>query len=223
MHSEVRAWWNERRIMWYKRAAEHCSFHSELASILSKSIEKNLSIAELGCGLGYFSNEMAKLGYDIKGFDIDPEAIDFAKDSFGSSLFEKRDCLTSSIKRDVAICIFFGKITRDDNFEKLSSVARDKLIYVTGGGSERHISTSEIDSFLESKGITPNKTEVTIPFPQPLLDEKECEEFLSTYYSGEIRDLKRKSIRKTDDERYKYILENNKKLTIYSIQTGGNR
>ena len=222
MCSKVMPWWNEEKILWYKRAAECSSFHKILASCISKHIDISDSIAELGCGLGYFSDEIDSRGYHINGYDIDSNAIFFARKNFKKDIFDVKDCFSQDISADVAICIFFGKITRDDNYTKLSRIANKKLIYVTGGGSERHIPTVEIDEFLSSNNIKSRKEEITIPFHQPFIDKDESERFLKTYYKGNILEEKRNMVLPCDDERYKYILQNNKKLTIYIIEKGGN-
>lgn len=222
MCSQVSKWWNDDRIMWYKRAAENSSFHKSISSYISRYITSDESIAELGCGLGYFTNEMDMRGYQINGYDIDNDAISFARNNFKKNIYTLKDCFSSDISADIAICIFFGKITHNDNFEKLSNIARKKLIYITGGGSERHIPTCEIDTFLKDRNTEFEKEETTIPFHQPFIDLDEAEQFLSTYYKGTSLEGKRRMIHPTEDERYRYILENNKKLTIYIIQKGGN-
>ena len=47
--------------------------------------KKRLDILEVGCGYGYLSYAMSKLGHNVTGIDISKNAIKFAKSNFGGN------------------------------------------------------------------------------------------------------------------------------------------
>ncbi len=217
-------WWNDERISWYERASEYSQFHSILASILSQSIRKKDKVIEAGSGLGYLTNALYTKGIkNIKGYDIDEKAIAFASSHFDSNLFELKDIFTENEMCDVLVCVFFGKLSRNNNFESFSRIARRKIIYVTGGGSARHVPPEEIMDYLDSVDADYTIRPMTIPFNQPFVDEEEAELFLQSYYKDDIRNEKRKCLRLCPIPGYPIMLKNKKDITIFEIEMGDNK
>lgn len=223
MRSEITPWWDSRKIMWYNRAASHSNFHKTLSDELSKLIDIKESIIESGCGLGYISEELYKRGYKITAYDSDKTAIESARERSGLDIYSIADCFNLQLSADTLLTVFFGKITDEDNFDRLTRNIKKQFLYVTGGGAARHTTTANIEDFLKSRSIPFNKTKAIIPFHQPLKDETEAEDFLDTYYKGELKEIKRRSLKNCNDTLYSLLLENNKEITIFDIKTGGSK
>lgn len=67
--------WNEQTIRWFSKAAKMNSFHSELAQELLPYINKDGSLFDLGCGLGFLSTELAPCVKEVTAVDISADAI----------------------------------------------------------------------------------------------------------------------------------------------------
>lgn len=217
MSSNIKLWWNNEKISWYIRAANRSDFHKSIICAISEFIPKSESIADLGCGLGYLTNEFATEGYSIYGYDIDERAINKATEIHKRDIFKKCDCYTLDNVADNSIALFFGKLTEDKNYEILLRTSRKRLIYITGGGSKRRTSDDEIKRFLDSKGAVYRKKEITLSFDQPLIDKREADKFLVAYYTGTVLEYKKMMIEPYSDNEFHLILRNKKEITIYEI------
>lgn len=218
MSSEIRRWWNDARIQWYVRAAEYTDFHLKLAKELCKIIPAESSVAEYGCGLGYLAYELYKLGYNITAYDIDADAIKKAKERTDLSIYAERDCYELNSSFDYAIAMFFGRITEPGNIERLMRPVRHGLIYITGGGSARHTAPSLVSEFLNGRKLSFSVRELDLEFSQPLKSSEEASAFLKTYYrNDELLKNKASNLKPYGRDGFEYILENRKKLTIYTI------
>ena len=47
--------------------------------MLSSHLEPGMRVLELGCGTGYFTRELARLGADVIAIDVSPELLEIAK------------------------------------------------------------------------------------------------------------------------------------------------
>ena len=219
MSSEIKRWWNEDKIQWYERAAEHTDFHSRLAKELSSIIPAKSSIAEYGCGLGYLAYELYKLGYNVNAYDIDADAIKIAKERTNTDIYTESDCYELSSSSDYAIAMFFGRITEPGNIERLMKPVRHGLIYITRGGSARHTDPSLVSEFLNGRKLSFNIRELELEFSQPLENSEDASAFLKTYYRDEeLRKDKMSHLKPYGKHGFEYIMENRKKLTIYTIR-----
>jgi 2-polyprenyl-3-methyl-5-hydroxy-6-metoxy-1,4-benzoquinol methylase len=51
--------------------------------------KSKLKILEIGCGYGYLTYALRKLGHEVIGIDISKTAIEFAKNNFGGKFYER--------------------------------------------------------------------------------------------------------------------------------------
>ena len=221
MSLEVKPWWNENRIKWYERASKCSDFHKKLTKAIESMISKDDTILELGCGLGYCTELLYKDGFCISAYDIDASVIEEARMRSGLDIFRQGDSYKLDDNANTLLLVFFGKITKGNNFDIFSKLAKKTIIYVTGGGSLRHTSEKEVEEFLRGRRLRYEKQVQTIAFHQPLEDEIEVEEYLCSYYEGQTLEEKREKIKRLKSARYKYILENNKKIAIFKIDVEG--
>jgi len=100
----------EKQIKWYENKNLFCTFRLKNVFYLSKP-KKNEKVLDLGCGVGTFSLEAARLGANVVGIDTSPVAIKVAK------LAAKRHHLQKNIKYRL------GKITKlsfkSNSFDKV--------------------------------------------------------------------------------------------------------
>ena len=47
--------------------------------MLSSHLEHGMRVLEVGCGTGYFTRELARLGPDVTAIDVSPELLEIAK------------------------------------------------------------------------------------------------------------------------------------------------
>ena len=84
------AWWTEKRIAFYERAQEASPFTSQLADLIEPCLTG--SGAELGCGLGFMTEELRRRGHVVTGYDTDPLALAYARSHVPLSSFSGEDC-----------------------------------------------------------------------------------------------------------------------------------
>ena len=225
MHTGMK-WWDARRIEWYRRAAGRSHYHRALAEALKKLLHKDERILELGCGLGYATELLAKDGFMITGTDADGEAIAEARRRSGMDIFRTLDALSSPLpESDVLLLLLFGRIAEERNLESyLGSTGR--MVYAVsehrgqrddlrkkGGEPER------TEAYLRSiDGITFSAIPFCASFDQPLRSMDEAEEYIEAMYGREKTPLYMEYIREDHDGEYPYIFPNMKHLTIFGIE-----
>ena len=185
------SWWNASRVMFYSRAAEHCDFHRRLCDMLVPFFEGHDDIVELGCGLGYMTEELCSRGYDARGYDEDRTAVDFATTRFPLSTFARKDCYRLGEEADVALAVFFGRIGQDDSLDALLSACRRRLVYVCNEHCQwdrcTWKATSRVRDVLDARGVAYTCTTGHLRFDQLLEDEAELDAFIRENYESRGR------------------------------------
>lgn len=210
-------WWNEDRIRWYKAAVSYSNFPKLLASEIAQSLNKNEKIIELGCGLGYISEELYKMGFDIKGYDIDSLAINEAKKRSGLDIFHEADCTRTIPNGDTLIAIFFGHFKDKEYLSNVLNATRHKLIIISNlhtGLDFETKKTSDIEDNLKDLKFKYTSNTLSIPFPQPFENYDDAIKFVESYYKSEF---KTKILEKIHGKGDLYLLENNKNIVIRHI------
>jgi 2-polyprenyl-6-hydroxyphenyl methylase/3-demethylubiquinone-9 3-methyltransferase len=59
-----------------------------LGEIRALGADRPLRILDLGCGNGYVSAELARLGHDVLGVDVSPDGIEIARRAYPAARFE---------------------------------------------------------------------------------------------------------------------------------------
>lgn len=96
---------------WFQTVKELGASDKLIAIHLMKKL-KVKRVMELGCGLGYFTNEIAKTGAHVLGIDISPTAIRKARAKFPHCHFRVADVLDYEIYRSfLPDLIVFSEIT----------------------------------------------------------------------------------------------------------------
>ncbi len=185
------SWWNASRVMFYSRAAEHCDFHRRLCDMLVPFFEGYDDIVELGCGLGYMTEELCRRGYVVRGYDEDRTAVDFATGRFPRCTFARKDCYRLGEEADVALAVFFGRIGQDDSLDALLSACRRRLVYVCNEHCQwdrcTWKATSRVRDVLDARGVAYACTTGHLRFDQLLEDEAELDAFIRENYESRGR------------------------------------
>lgn len=221
----VRPWWTTQKIDWYVRASMCSDFHEKLACEIAERIPKDKSILEVGCGLGYITAQLAKMGYDVCGIDNDEKAIKRAhelheglpRQSGSKGLFALEDYRTSHRRADVVLAAFCGRIEEEGlgTFERL---ATERIIYIVSQHKSNNLKrdrTAEICTYLEKSGHHFTFKELSLRFDQPFTSQEEAAIFLELQ-QGNVN-LPVKKNEGAGKDQYPYVFENEKKMSIFVI------
>lgn len=221
-HSCTGGWWTPQKLEWYERAAQCSDFHERLAAEVASLIPRGKSILEVGCGLGYMTRALASMGYDVFGIDNDAAAIDKALELSCTADEEAprlamEDYRTSQRKADVVLSVFCGRIDEEGigYFERL---AGERIIYIVSKhrfNNLRQDRSPGICRYLEQSGHRFSHKELTLRFDQPLLSLEEASLFFGIQHGNE--ELKATP----SDGPYPYVFENEKRMTLFDIETRG--
>ena len=221
MHSRV-SWWTDGSTGWFKRASAASGYHRNLVLAVEKHLEKGDSIIELGCGLGYEAELLHDDGFDVIAFDKESRVIDEAGSRSGLDIFRCADAADVNDRADVLLCINYGHMETAEDFRRLASFARKKIIYVisrhSGHGQDtRPDRTGQIEKILNEEGVPFVSEELQLDFNQPLVSMEEAREFIRWTYLGRNEDEYMKFVKETDDCTYPYLFMNRKNLVLFSI------
>ena len=218
-------WWTPQKIDWYVRASKCSDFHEKLACEIAERIPKDKSILEVGCGLGYITAQLAKMGYDVCGIDNDEKAIKRAhelheglpRQSGSKGLFALEDYRTSHRRADVVLAVFCGRIDEEGlgTFERL---ATERIIYIVSQHKSNNLKrdrTAEICTYLEKSGHHFTFKELSLRFDQPFTSQEEAAIFLELQHGNVNLPVKRSKGPYKDQ--YPYVFENEKKMSIFVI------
>lgn len=219
-------WWTPQKIDWYVRASMCSDFHKRLAREIAGMIPQEKSVMEVGCGLGYITSQLAKMGYDVCGIDNDEKAIKRAHELHeglprrpgSKGLFALEDYRTSHRRADVVLAVFCGRIDEEGlgAFERL---ANERVVYIVSqhkSNSLRHNRTSGIYAYLEENGYRFTLKELTMHFDQPFESLEEATRFLELQHGdGNLPVKKNEGAGK---DQYPYVFENEKKMSLFDIE-----
>lgn len=231
MRATVSPWWTPQKIDWYVRASMYSDFHKRLAHEIADMVPRGKSVLEVGCGLGYMTAQLAGMGYDVFGIDNDEEAIKKAQELHGDlepknkrphgisqSLFALEDYRTSHRTANVVLAVFCGRIDEEGlgAFERL---ADERIIYIVSQhrtNSLRRDRTAEICAYLEESGHRFTFKELTMHFDQPFTSREDATMFLELQHGNASLPVKRNE--GADKDKYPYVFENEKKMSLFDIE-----
>ena len=218
-------WWDDKRIEWYRRAAERSSFHRALASVIGKIAGKNEYILEIGCGLGYTAEILARGGWKIKATDADKRAIEEAERRSRLHIFSLLDARGPLPKSGLLLMIFLGRIAEGDSLDhylhstgKIISIiaehrGQSDLLRKKDGEPER-----TVEYLRKRNDIVFTRTSFSHSFPQPLRSEEEGEEFIERMYGKERKDEYMKFLQPSGGSDFPLLFPNEKHISVFTIE-----
>ena len=218
-------WWDDKRIEWYRRAAERSSFHRALASVIGKIAGKDEYIFEIGCGLGYTAEMLARDGWKIEATDADSRAIEEAERRSQLPVFSLIDARGPLPQSDILLMIFFGRIAEEDSLDHYLS-STGKIIYIisehrgqSGRLRKKDGEPERTEEYLEKRNdIVFTRTSLSHPFPQPLRSEEEGGEFIERMYGKERKDEYMKFLQPSGGSEFPLLFPNEKHISVFTIE-----
>jgi ubiquinone/menaquinone biosynthesis C-methylase UbiE len=79
---EAEKQWDKRADSWYSSSEEmwESGSRKEILPFFKRHVTSGVNICDLGCGDGYASSKLAKMGYQVTGVDVSEQMIRKAKD-----------------------------------------------------------------------------------------------------------------------------------------------
>ena len=108
-------------------------------------LQKGLKLLEIGCGMGFHSNLLSKLGFEVVGVDLSEAGIEYAKNHFSKPQFFDLDALNLSSEFEY------------EHFDVIFSRGMSWFHYELNGVNKHGIDvpgcTQELFRFLTKNGI----------------------------------------------------------------------
>lgn len=195
--------WSEQSRAWYIDAARSSSYHREQAALCASFLHGPTTVAEFGCGPGFLSMELAKLGFATTGLDMDAGCMDFARRESAQRcltniVFEERDALAldADASWDCVVCCHFGDLATD--LDTLLSHTRNILLAFVRRpeeeplvpGRERRCKqdASSVTESLRQRGAGFVRTDCDFEFGQPFASSGEARNFVRHYTKNALSD-----------------------------------
>jgi len=223
--------WTAQSIAWYARAAEQAGYHAALARAMRSFIDPSWTVADMGCGLGFLSLELAGMATRVEAFDTDPLCLR----ELGRRIAERgianvnprlEDALACMERFDCAVLCFFGRpghraLSFLERAGRVIAVvnARNSRPLVPGRGRQGLESDAETSKLLNEAGIPYKRVSLDLEFGQPLDSREDALAFAAHYgmdaSPGEAgRWLDARLVRRSDGS---YYLPHAKKLALYAF------
>ena len=223
--------WTRQSVAWYARAAEQSTYHADLARAMQPFINPAWTVADMGCGPGFLSLELAGMAARVEAFDTDPLAIRELERRTAARRIANvhprfEDAMACTERFGCCVLCFFGQPGRmaASFLERAGRVlavvnARDFRALVPGRGRLGLESDAETAGFLEGAGIPYRRVPLELEFGQPLDSFEEALAFAAHYgrdaSPGEAeRWLEARLVRLGDGS---YYLPHAKKLALYAF------
>lgn len=216
MHSGVRPWWNDERIMWYERAAANTSFHAMLSERIMPSIDMKKPVLELGCGLGYVAEILCRKGVDITATDNDEKALKRAEKRSGLGIFRYLDADENLPRSEQLLMIFFSHLSDEKELLRYMS-STGRITYITSEHRYRESQKDRLRALLDEMHARYMTEEFEGPFDQPFLSGEDMERYIREYYPEDRRKEVLTDVEKGYGE-FPYILRTTRRCTLFTIE-----
>lgn len=227
--------WTKESINWYANASEYCNFHSNLAKVVSSVLDKDDSLLDIGCGLGFLDIELSQYVKNITALDMDSNVINYLSHYCERNKVSNISALCDDFKNykekhSVVLMSFFG---RDGQMEYCYSRCEKKLIRIVNWANEGNMypnkyrkrsksSVPMVDQILKESKKKYQLIDTTLEFGQPLVSIDDGIAFVKhnapDASEKEIRDFLEKKSEKSELDKYDFYLPNKKRIGIFVIE-----
>lgn len=136
-NSKVKFNWNKQSINWYLESEKNTSFYNETLEKIEPYIKNSKTVLDIGCGIGGFSIEFAKRGYDVTAIDKSSLAIDTLNDRINQMKLENLKTMDISFEGftfinnyDIVFISYMMGLVNEFNIRNILDKANKHLILV---------------------------------------------------------------------------------------------
>lgn len=220
--------WTKEAVNWFDRAAKETNYYKSIAKTMSLYLPKDSKVCDLGCGLGYLSQELAKFSSYVWAIDKDKTLIDkinglgisnvkaLCEDGF-SCLFPE--------KLDGVVLVSFGNTDQiiqlwKRGIGKVFFVVKHSPQEVSNKTKSDEYKTQTFETALEKEGIFYKKEKIEESFNQPFASTKEAISYFNHYNLS--KRITREEFLKNLVHRqglWPYCHKKNKNMVMFIIQS----
>ena len=194
--------WTPKKIENYKLASDYSLFHKKLSVLAEPYLDSEWTLADIGCGPGLLSSQLAPMVKTIDAIDNDSAAIDFLTNCLNDVAITDKKTADKIFPRlasledikdenwDVVTLCFFG--VNEEILDAVLPLANHRaLVYMHGrpdtdgplaafddGGK---FLAEDMENYLKQKNLTYKKNTIEMQFGQPFRFIEDIHRFLMEY------------------------------------------
>ncbi|MDR0519755.1 MAG: hypothetical protein LBG82_06865 [Clostridiales Family XIII bacterium] len=225
------------------RASEYTGFHKKLALLAAPYLDREWSVADIGCGLALIDFHLAHSVKSITAMDSDAEilarvesrideelAAGHAEAGRISTLRKRTSDAGSGGERWDAVVLGFSDVD-GEAMGRLLTLADHRGIIIMHGQRDEGIfdpvpsvdraehSASQVEGYLRGAGYGFRKSVVDLQFGQPFRTIDDIHEFLRSYEAERLIYSVEERIIKTKRYDYPYYLPRNMRVAVFIVAT----
>ncbi|MEG0292600.1 MAG: class I SAM-dependent methyltransferase [Anaerovoracaceae bacterium] len=214
--------WTNESIRWYERAANHSNFYHKLAAQISPYLNKDDSLCDLGCGLGYLSIALSPYVNRITSIDIDSRPLKVLSQNIKSMKIKNiNPCHQNAMelsnnpanKWDTLVLCYFGQILNPSDFDYFYSLCHKQIIIIANKNWQEIL---ELPPHLIIK-----RESLSLNFNQPFNNPEEARMYFAHYLRGKTHGTVEDRMKElVEDGAGNLFLPKEKQMDIIVIKKG---
>lgn len=238
--------WTEESLGWYVAAGRDGDYFPRLARAVEPWLLAGGHVGDLGCGPGFLSLELARLGHAVTAIDVDARVVAFLEEEVrrlgvAGVRAVAGDALSLGpgvLFDDVLLCLFgctAGQVhdpatSGEGLLSAFLSHARHRVVAVVNTAPTRasgrggRAVAGDMERALGAEGLPFERRDIVLEFGQPFAGADEARAFLAHYRAGEDRAYVDRCmaalVRRADGSLY---LPHAKPLSLFAYPVGGDR
>ena len=232
--------WTPDKIRWYQDACEYPwnNRNQLLADAIMKHLSKEVTICDLGCGIGGLSLVLSPKVHQVIAVDQNHHALECLRESIYKKQIHNIEVMEGNYKNlelsplpDVTILCMTGGLV--PHLKEVLSLTGKELYFITGNSGYHHFkthkkkksfeTTEQIKASLEANGLKYEEEILLTRFGQPFKSMEDAVLFMSCYNREEsIEQIKTHLLEKleeTKDETFPYYYPCEKAYRLFRIFT----
>ncbi len=224
--------WTEESIRWWQRAKAYTNHYKEMAQLVLPYIQKEDTLYDIGCGLGYIDLELVPYVKQIKCFDIEEKVLRELKKEIENQNIANLSVSSENWLRlpnqscDSLLACSFGSM--EEYLEEFLRIAKKQVLILKRNRSKFSqenckgkplYSVAGCERYLKENKIPFQKVSVYSDFGQPLESLEEAEDFVLFHRINGNEPIKEYLEQHLEPGRYgyPYYLSNRKEMSLFVI------
>lgn len=192
--------WYEDMVRFMRDASEYGSYNQSLAKRLAPALNREMTVCDAGCGLGYLSLELAKLAGQVVSVDKNPSALAVLEENCRSRGIQNIAPRLGDVRQvppekayDAMVFCFFGSI--DEILTTAKAQCRGQVFIITRTYTHHRFSVGTHPTgkygyqntlqTLEQLDIPFEEETFNLEFGQPFRSFDDARKFYETYSHDE--------------------------------------